>query len=59
MKPNNSPCIGQCNLRHSDHCSGCGRTGYEIKNWARFDAPTQLQVRRLAKARLTQGEEEC
>lgn len=48
-----SPCINVCELDNDTKiCKGCGRTSYEIRNWAEYSANQQKFRNQLAKQRL-------
>ena len=44
----NSPCIGVCNSRGENKCTGCGRTQSERHNWLNFGNKQRTRIIRRA-----------
>ena len=50
-KPVKSPCISVCALDESDVCTGCFRTGDEIREWGNYSNSERKQVLVVAHER--------
>ncbi len=50
-KPIKSPCTSICTLGEGDICTGCFRSGEEIRDWGTYSNDTRRQVLSLAHER--------
>lgn len=50
-KPIKSPCISICTLGEGDICTGCFRSGEEIRSWGTYSNESRKQVLSLAHER--------
>ena len=46
-----SPCVAVCLLNRDDICTGCHRSGEEIREWVSFDNVERRAVLKKAHAR--------
>ena len=50
IKKIKSPCVDVCKLKN-DVCVGCGRTSYQIRNWAKFRSNKRDQIIQQLKSK--------
>ena len=49
--PVKSPCVSVCALDAEGMCSGCFRTGNEIRQWGGYSNPERLEVLKQVRER--------
>jgi len=53
-KADSTPCVGICSHNTGgDVCKGCGRTVNEVYLWLGMTSEEKIEVKKLAKARIT------